>query len=239
MRWLAASLIALTVVTPAQAETSPPDIFIGTLSVEGDEVILKRCDLVTNTYVLRDDPVEDGDAVAQFKALGKAAYGEVYGRYVEEAAGRNGLIVADIDNVTPGRDCHFVSMINAVVKAPTGPALWIGDEPFNGTEIATVTLDFSELGFPVLDIALAEGAVERLAHMTRKMTGRELEFKLGDRMIQRALLTEPITEGRLRIGGRQSVAEIKQLMRDIYCTLSLPKTAAPGLSRKERRCPSK
>ena len=61
------------------------DIFIGTLSIEGERVVLRRCDLAQNVYVLRD--AEGVSAVAAMRKREPAAkgywYGEVIGKYIE------------------------------------------------------------------------------------------------------------------------------------------------------------
>lgn len=87
------------------ADDAPLDIFIGTLAVEKNDVILTRCDLVQNRYILRD--AKGSDAVAAYARDGRPAYGEVIGSYWEKD-GHPALDVTAIDNVTPGRSCHLI-----------------------------------------------------------------------------------------------------------------------------------
>ena len=53
------------------ADDAPLDIFIGTLAVEKNDVILTRCDLVQNRYILRD--AKGSDAVAAYARDGRPA----------------------------------------------------------------------------------------------------------------------------------------------------------------------
>ncbi len=245
MRIIAAMLAVSLISMHAAAQTSEADLFIGTLSLDQGEVILSRCDIANNRYVLRDDAETKSDAVAKFRAAGTPAYGEVIGRYFEEA-GRSGLVVLQIENLTPGRNCHLVSAVNALFsqlgdggpdESKRAPALWLGPEAFTATDITRLSMDFDVQGMAVLDIVLDPKAGDRLAAMTGQNMGREIDLRLHDRVIKRVVLVEAINEGRLRISGRNTVLEIKQLMRDMFCTLSLSEAVVPGLSKKERRCP--
>ena len=89
------------------------DIFIGTLSVEGGRVVLRRCDLAQNTYVLRD--AEGMSAVAAMRRREPAAkgywYGEVIGEYAEIEGG-DGLSVMSIENIEADRSCHLLDLFD-------------------------------------------------------------------------------------------------------------------------------
>lgn len=95
------------------------DIFIGTLSVEGDRVVLRRCDLAQNTYVLRD--AEGVTAIAAMRKREPGAkgywYGEVIGEYVEIEGG-DGLSVTSIENIEADRSCHLLDFIDDGSSAP-------------------------------------------------------------------------------------------------------------------------
>lgn len=89
-------------------------MFIGTISIRGDEVILERCDLARNTYLLRD--VEGVDALAGIRKMPSTTksywYGEVIGEYVE-IDGRDGLDVSSIENLRADDSCHLLDAIEA------------------------------------------------------------------------------------------------------------------------------
>ena len=57
------ALAAMATATPVLAQ----DLFIGTLDVRDDQVVLTRCDLAQNRYVLRDRPGEPEKPVAQLR----------------------------------------------------------------------------------------------------------------------------------------------------------------------------
>ena len=110
---LAAALA--TIVSPAVAN----DVFIGTLSVEGDAVVLKRCDAAQNTYLLRD--ADDANAVAALRKQPPASegywYGEVIGEYLD-IEGRDGLVVSTIESVTADQSCHLLDVLGEI-EEPT------------------------------------------------------------------------------------------------------------------------
>ena len=89
------------------------DIFIGTLSIEGERVVLRRCALAQNAYVLRD--AEGVSAVAAMRKREPAAkgywYGEVIGKYIE-IEGVDGLSVASVENIEADRSCHLLDLID-------------------------------------------------------------------------------------------------------------------------------
>ena len=102
------ALVWMALARPADAN----DIFIGTLSIEGEHIVLKRCDLVQNTYVLGD--AEGLSAVAAMRKRAPAAkgywYAEVIGEYTEIEGG-DGLSVTSIKNIEADRSCHLLDVI--------------------------------------------------------------------------------------------------------------------------------
>lgn len=105
----------MAVALPAEAN----DIFIGTLSVEGERVVLRRCDLAQNVYVLRD--ADGASAVAAMRRREPAAqgywYGEVIGEYAEIEGG-DGLSVTSIENIEADRSCHLLDLIDDEPPVP-------------------------------------------------------------------------------------------------------------------------
>ncbi|TCS10199.1 hypothetical protein [Caulobacter sp. BK020] len=112
-----AALCALA-ATAAAAPAVAQDLFIGTVEVRQDQVVLTRCDVAQNRYVLRDRQGEADKPVARLrerlKTLKAPVYAEVIGDYVEiqdeEGAG---LDVIGLDNVTPAKSCHLLDALPA------------------------------------------------------------------------------------------------------------------------------
>lgn len=107
--------IALLTSSPASAQMSSADIFIGTLAIEQGQVFLDRCALGDPRYVLRDDPDSDGNPLDAIREGAKGAYAEVIGIY-SEVEGRHTLLVRRIENVTPDRNCHLTAAPGRMVK---------------------------------------------------------------------------------------------------------------------------
>lgn len=105
----------LAIIAIAAPTASAMDLYIGTLFVRDDAVVLERCDLAQTRYVLRD--AAGADAVAALRAMPPPAsgfwYGEVIGDYFETADGQ-GLEVSAIDALTPGRSCHLIDALDAL-----------------------------------------------------------------------------------------------------------------------------
>lgn len=110
---IAAAGLSATAV-PALAQ----DLFIGTVDIQKDQVVLTRCDLTSNRYVLRD---REGDAErpvaklhARLKDLKAPVYVEVIGEYVEVAQDEgNGLDVIGLENLTAGKTCHLADALDS------------------------------------------------------------------------------------------------------------------------------
>lgn len=113
-----AALCAVFVAAAAPALAQ--DLYIGTVDVQKDQVILTRCDLVQNRYVLRDRPQGDGveTPVAglreRLKTLKAPVYVEVIGEYVEvQSEDGNGLEVIALENLKAGKSCHLTDALPA------------------------------------------------------------------------------------------------------------------------------
>ncbi|WP_165184898.1 hypothetical protein [Caulobacter soli] len=108
-----AALCALAVTTlagPALAQ----DVYIGTVDVQKDQVILTRCDLADNRYVLRDQKGQTLVAKLRerLKTLKAPVYAEVFGQYVEVPdEDGNGLDVIGLEHVTAGKSCHLADAL--------------------------------------------------------------------------------------------------------------------------------
>ena len=114
------ALVALCAlaVAAAAAPAAAQDLYIGTVDVQKDQMILTRCDLAQNRYVLRDRQGEADKPVARLrerlKTLKAPVYAEVIGDYVEvQGEDGNGLDVIGLDNVTPAKSCHLLDALPA------------------------------------------------------------------------------------------------------------------------------
>lgn len=101
---LCLALIALAMPASAQTELASADIYIGTLERDGHAIVLRRCDLVENGYLLEDAP--GGKALASVRKATLPAYGEVLAHYAERD-GQSILLVESVERLTPGKDCHL------------------------------------------------------------------------------------------------------------------------------------
>jgi len=112
------SALCALALAVAAAPALAQDLYVGTVDVRKDQVILTRCDLAQNRYVLRDR--EDGaeKPVARLrerlKTLRAPVYAEVIGDYVEvQGEDGNGLEVIALENVSAARSCHLVDALPA------------------------------------------------------------------------------------------------------------------------------
>lgn len=112
-----AALCALA-ATAAAAPALAQDLFIGTVEVRKEQVVLIRCDLAQNRYVLRDREDEADKPVAtlreRLKTLKAPVYAEVIGEYVEvQGEEGHGLDVIGLENVKAGKSCHLLDALPA------------------------------------------------------------------------------------------------------------------------------
>ncbi|AOY02315.1 hypothetical protein BJP62_11320 [Jeongeupia sp. USM3] len=94
----------------AHAETYS-DVYSGTIKLEGKEIILTRCDLAKNKYVLtsknkngvlnelppeiRTNGIVSADVIAEYKSK----------------SGRNYLDVIELRSVQTGKSCHLLDLL--------------------------------------------------------------------------------------------------------------------------------
>ncbi|PVM91036.1 hypothetical protein [Caulobacter endophyticus] len=94
------------------------DLYIGTVDVQKDQVILTRCDLAANRYVLRDRAEEQEKPVARLretlKTLKAPVYVEVIGQYAEiESQDGNALDVIALEGLKAGKSCHLTDALGS------------------------------------------------------------------------------------------------------------------------------
>jgi hypothetical protein len=118
MKRLLCALFGVALLAPVAAPAAAQDLYIGTLEVRKDQVILIRCDLAANRYVLRDRDGQPEKPVAKLReklgALKSPVYVEVIGQYAEiEGEDGNALDVIGLENLTAGKTCHLVDALGS------------------------------------------------------------------------------------------------------------------------------
>ena len=105
---------------------------------------------------------------------------------------------------------------------PTGTRLLhIGEQAFSRADIQRVALNFDEGGFAVLDIEMTQEAATRLHTETVRLLNTDIALRIDDDVLSTARLVEPLADGRLRISGGFSVAEIEAMAKSAACGLGL------------------
>ncbi len=112
------SILALAAITVLSATPAVgQDLYIGTVEAKGEQIILNRCDLVQNRYILRDRPAERDKPVAKLrerlKTLKAPVYVEVFGEYAEQGED-NALDVISLENLKAGKSCHLTDALPSV-----------------------------------------------------------------------------------------------------------------------------
>jgi len=107
-----AALSATALLAAAMPASAGLDLFIGTLTIENGEVVLTRCDIVQNRYVLKDLATTKAVAtlLTKLPTMKGPVYAEVIGEYAEDGKGGNLLNVDGIENVTAGKTCHLLDL---------------------------------------------------------------------------------------------------------------------------------
>lgn len=100
-------------------------------------------------------------------------------------------------------------------------ALYFGQLALVRSDVALVAKGFNDNGIPVLDIALQPDATKRLEAETLRLLDTDVTISLGSATLISTRLVEPITEGKLRLSGRFSVAEVLAMAAQIICALNL------------------
>jgi hypothetical protein len=112
------ALALLATAATAQAPAQAQDIFIGTVKIEQEKVVLTRCDTAQNRYVLKDGaPEKPVAALARRLATLKAPVeATVIGEYEEDGEGA-ALRVSDIQDVEASTSCHLLDALSALEGA--------------------------------------------------------------------------------------------------------------------------
>lgn len=109
----------------------------------------------------------------------------------------------------------------ANLPAPRPDALRFGQIELTRDDIERLSLDFDDSGVPGLGIALRPDATKRLEAETIRLLGHDATIALGDKTLIVAGVAEPISEGRMRIGGRVTLYEARDMASQIICTMNL------------------
>jgi len=160
------SLILAVAALGALPEPDNDDIFPGTLSVEAGSVVLRRCSLGDDLYVLRD--AKGAHAVADYGHDKRPGSAQVIGAYAQEQGGHV-LYVKAIEDFAPGKSCHLVDALSELAapipaKAPSfnGQAGFIGHYYLSGVSEVGAELQLDADGH--FAWFMAYGAVDQVAH---------------------------------------------------------------------------
>ena len=97
------------------------DIYTGTLHVDADGLLLRRCDLAGNHYRLRDAESATHSPVAAYLADPQHRNGiwiaDVVGEY-QRVGEIDRLVVEALENLQPGSSCHLLDALDALDTAP-------------------------------------------------------------------------------------------------------------------------
>jgi len=108
------SLVLALVFALSAAPALAQDLYIGTVEVLKDQVVLTRCDLAQNRYILRDGKDASEKPVAKLrerlKTLKAPVYVEVFGQYAEQGED-NALDVIGLENIKAGKSCHLMDAL--------------------------------------------------------------------------------------------------------------------------------
>ena len=90
------------------------DLFIGTVQQQGALLIMTRCDLVKNRYLLLDPPgsTESATRMLRQRPAGEGPlYIEIFAKYTEHNQ-QNALLVESVRKLQPGKSCHLDDLLN-------------------------------------------------------------------------------------------------------------------------------
>jgi len=111
-------------------------------------------------------------------------------------------------------------------------ALYFGQVALDKNDIARLSQEFDDRGIPVIGVALQTDATKELEAETKRLLNTDVTIALGSSPLISARLIEPITEGRLQIGGRFTISEAQAMAGQIICALRLSSDQydPPGLA---------
>ena len=129
-------------------------------------------------------------------------------------------IVFRRSQIPPAEQQHYQAQILSEPAAPISdePPLWVSDRVLlDHRDVQSAEADWDALRMPAIDITLTRGSAQKLYQITRQYRGGRLVLVDGEShtVISAPYVYEPISGGRVQIGGTGSFAENPMLARQI------------------------
>ena len=142
----------------------------------------------------------------------------------ETAPLRDDFMIAPIvfrhSQIPPAEQQHYQAQVLSDPDAPISdePPLWVSDRVLlDHRDIQSAEVDWDALRMPAIDITLTRSSAQKLYQITRQYRGGRLVLVDGEShtVISAPYVYEPISGGRVQIGGTGSFAENPMLARQI------------------------
>ena len=144
--------------------------------------------------------------------------------HAETAPLRDDFMIAPIvfrhSQIPPAEQQHYQVQVLSDPDAPISdePPLWVSDRVLlDHRDIQSAEVDWDALRMPAIDITLTRSSAQKLYQITRQYRGGRLVLVDGEShtVISAPYVYEPISGGRVQIGGTGSFAENPMLARQI------------------------
>ena len=144
--------------------------------------------------------------------------------HAETAPLRDDFMIAPIvfrrSQIPPAEQQHYQAQILSEPAEPISdePPLWVSDRVLlDHRDIQSAEADWDALRMPAIDITLTRSGAQKLYQITRQYRGGRLVLVDGEShtVISAPYVYEPISGGRVQIGGTGSFAENPMLARQI------------------------
>lgn len=111
-----------------------------------------------------------------------------------------------------------------VVAAAPVDTLTISGVPFPHSDFLDARAIFDETGIPAIYVTLSPAGTAKLAKVTQANIGKELPLQIGDRILMKPVVREPILGGTLQISGVATAEEAKLLAKAMSGKDPLPES---------------
>lgn len=144
--------------------------------------------------------------------------------HAETAPLRDDFMIAPIvfrhSQILPAEQQHYQVQVLSEPAEPTSdePPLWVSDRVLlDHRDIQSAEADWDALRMPAIDITLTRSGAQKLYQITRQYRGGRLVLADGEShtVISVPYVYEPISGGRVQVGGTGSFAENPMLARQI------------------------
>ena len=115
----------------------------------------------------------------------------------------------------------FPLMLIAAAPADT---LTIGGVAFPQSDFLDARAIYDETGMPVIYVTLSPAGGTKLAKVTQANVGKSLPMLIGNRVLTKPVVTEPIVGGTLQISGVGSIVEAQKLAKAMSGKDPLPES---------------